>query len=542
MQRLHQVRRLLGDTSLPLEGVDKTGSRAVVLGRRLRVVKLGLNLLGQDLSELDTPLVKGVDVPDGALGEGQVLVVGDQGTESTGGDLLSKDGGGGAVTEECLVGNELVGGTLGADLLRGLADHEGLGLGEVVGGEHPEKNVSQLKSVWGITKSQDLLLVHVVLNGVVGLGGQDEVGGDELGTLVEKLEEGVLGVCCGLTEHDGAGGVLDVVTAAGDGLTVGLHGELLKVGRETVEVLVERSDKVSLSTEEVRVPDAQKTTENGNVLLERSLAEVLVHGVTTSKELVEVVVANVEGDGKTNGGPDRVTATDPVSETEHVLLVNTELGDLDLVGGEGDEVLGNGRLILCRLEEPLLGSVGVGGSLGSGEGLGCDEEEGCLGVRVLEGLRHVGAVNVGDKVELEVVSVRLECLGDHDGTAVRRIGTRENDINKSDKQNSQIGTTNTDVDNSVNLLARVTGPLATPDLLGELLHVLEDGVDLLNDALSVNLHLLVGSVAECGVVHGSVLGEVDLLTLEHVISELLNLGLACELGEELKCFIGDEVL
>lgn len=131
------VRRLLGDTSLPLEGVNKTGSRAVVLRRRLRVVKLGLNLLGQDLAELNTPLVKGVDVPDGAFGEGHVLVVGNQCTESAGSDLLGKDGGGGAVAEESLVGDELVGGTLGTDLLGGLADHEGLSLSEVVGGEHP---------------------------------------------------------------------------------------------------------------------------------------------------------------------------------------------------------------------------------------------------------------------------------------------------------------------------------------------------------------------------------------------------------------------
>jgi hypothetical protein len=39
---------------------------------------------------------------------------------------------------------------------------------------------------------------------------------------------------------------------------------------------------VSLGTEEVGVPDAEKTTNSGDVLLERSVGEVVVHGVGTS--------------------------------------------------------------------------------------------------------------------------------------------------------------------------------------------------------------------------------------------------------------------
>jgi len=57
----------------------------------LRRLELRLDLLGQDLSELDTPLVKGVDVPDGAFGKGQVFVVCDQGAEGAWCDLLSED-------------------------------------------------------------------------------------------------------------------------------------------------------------------------------------------------------------------------------------------------------------------------------------------------------------------------------------------------------------------------------------------------------------------------------------------------------------------
>jgi hypothetical protein len=108
--------------------------------------------------------------------------------------------------------------------------------------------------------------------------------------------------------------------------------------------------------------------------------------------------------------------------------------------------------------------------------------------------------------------------------------------------NSQVRATNTDVDDGVYPLAGVTLPLAAADLLGELLDVVEDLVDALDDALAINLHLLVGGVAKGNVVDCAVLGEVDLLTSEHVIAELLNASLLGELNEQLHSLLCDEVL
>lgn len=323
-------------------------------------LQLLLNLLRKDLAQLDTPLVEGVDVPDGSLGEGHMLVVGDQRTESSGCDLLGEDGGRRAVTKEGLVRHQVLGRALSLDLLRGLADHQSLRLGKEVGCQHA--------------------LVLSVLNRVVRLGGHEEVRWNKLGTLVEQLEEAVLGVGGGLTEQDRAGGILDVFTSAGDGLSVALHRKLLEVCGETVQVLVERCNKVGLSTKEVTVPHAQKTTEDRDVLFQRSLAEVGVHGVSTGKELVEVIEADVESNGETNGAPYGVATTNPGLKPEHVLCVNSELGDLLCVGRESNEVLGDVRLILCLLEEPCLGRVGVSSGLGGGECLGGNQEE--RGLRV----------------------------------------------------------------------------------------------------------------------------------------------------------------
>jgi len=106
----------------------------------------------------------------------------------------------------------------------------------------------------------------------------------------------------------------------------------------------------------------------------------------------------------------------------------------------------------------------------------------------------------------------------------------------------QIGSTNTNIDDVLDGLAGVTLPLTTPDLLGEFLHVLEDLVDTLNNALSVDLHWPVLGIAESDVVNGALLGEVDLVAIEHVITKFLQLGLLSQFHEKLQCLIGDEVL
>src|SRR3954454_20062404 len=53
----------------------------------------GLDALGEDLAQLDAPLVEGVDVPDGALYEHLVLVQRDQLAQHGGGQLAGEDGG-----------------------------------------------------------------------------------------------------------------------------------------------------------------------------------------------------------------------------------------------------------------------------------------------------------------------------------------------------------------------------------------------------------------------------------------------------------------
>lgn len=121
---------------LLLKRTDQPTRTGIMFGTLARFVQLRLNLLCQTLAQLDAPLVEAVDIPDGALGEGHVLVVGDEGAEGAGGDFLREDGGRGSVAQESFVRDEVGGGAFGLYFVRGFADHEGFGLGEEVGGEH----------------------------------------------------------------------------------------------------------------------------------------------------------------------------------------------------------------------------------------------------------------------------------------------------------------------------------------------------------------------------------------------------------------------
>ena len=172
-----------------------------------------------------------------------------------------------------------------------------------------------------------------------------------------------------------------------------------------------------LGAVEVVVPDTEHGEEDGQVLLERRGAEVLVHTMRTLEELLEVIEADDKRDGETNRGPEGVAAADPVPERKHVLLGDAKLGDLGGVGGERDEVLRDVRLVLGGGEEPVASGDRVRDGLLGGEGLGGDDEERGLGVAELRGLGEVGAVDVGDEAQgLVPGTIVLEGFGDHDGT------------------------------------------------------------------------------------------------------------------------------
>src|SRR3954453_17737647 len=83
---------------------------------------------GQDLAQLDAPLIERVDAPDRALGEDAVLVECHQRSERPGGRTLGENEVGRPVPRERPVRYQSVGHALGPDLVAGLSEGQGLGL------------------------------------------------------------------------------------------------------------------------------------------------------------------------------------------------------------------------------------------------------------------------------------------------------------------------------------------------------------------------------------------------------------------------------
>ena len=118
---------------------------------------------------------------------------------------------------------------------------------------------------------------------------------------MDQLIEGVLAVGAGFTPEHFTGCVVDEGAVGAYGLAVGLHGQLLQVCGETVQVLVVGQNRVGFSTQEVHVPHVQQTHQNGYVLRQGSGAEVLIHCVETSEEVSE----DLRAENDSQGGADR---------------------------------------------------------------------------------------------------------------------------------------------------------------------------------------------------------------------------------------------
>lgn len=361
--------------------VDQAVSGGVVAGDRAGSGEFGEDDLGELFAEFDAPLIKGVDVPEDALDEDLVLVQSDQRTESARGQLVEHDRVGGLVAFEHLVRDERFErrpleaglGQFGDHFIAGLALHERFGLREEV-------------------REQDRVMFA---DGVLAFDGGEEIARDEFRPLVDELVERVLAVRAGFAPDDRAGAVIHAVALTVDALAVAFHVALLEVSGEAMHVLVVRQDGLAGRAMEIVVPDAEQRERDRQIAFEISRAEMFVHFVRSGEERLEVLVADRQGDGETDGRPQRVTAAHPVPEAEHVFRVDTEVRNFLRVGRESDEMLGHGSGVATGgFEQPFFRRDCIGESLLRGEGLRRDDEEGALGRDGLECLGDVCAVDV----------------------------------------------------------------------------------------------------------------------------------------------------
>ena len=205
-------------------------------------------------------------------------------------------------------------------------------------------------------------------SGVERLAECDEVAGDEPGSLMNQLVEGMLAVGSRLAPVNRAGIVVDVGPIDGHMFAVALHRQLLQIGRKPFQVLFVRQDGYGLRSKKIAVPHRQQSHQYRQVALKGGGAEVLVHLVEPIKHGMEVFRSDGQHRRETDGRVHGIASADPVPEAEHIGSVDAEL-DILGIGRDSDKCRATALIIAAQ---PLSGqsrAVGVGHRLQSRESL-----------------------------------------------------------------------------------------------------------------------------------------------------------------------------
>ena len=96
-----------------------------------------------------------------------------------------------------------------------------------------------------------------VIDLVLGTAKPDELNGNDLGPLMEKLEEGMLPIGARLPPDDRPGFVRNRAPQAVHRFAVTLHVALLQMGGKTVQNLTVRKDRQGGMAKHVMIPNTQ---------------------------------------------------------------------------------------------------------------------------------------------------------------------------------------------------------------------------------------------------------------------------------------------
>ena len=307
-------------------------------------------------------------------------------------------------------------------------------------------------------------------------------------------------------------------------LAVALHGELLEIGGEALEILLVGQHGHGLGAEEIVVPDGEQAHQHRQVALEGRGAEVLVHLMEAVQHGAEIVRPDGEHGREADGRIHGIAPADPIPEAEHVGRVDAELRHLLRVGGDGDEMLGGGGLLALEAgQQPVARGMRVGHGLERGEGLGGDDEQRLGGIEIVHRLGEVGAVDIGDEAEGHgPLAVVLQRFVGHDGAEIRSADA--------------------DIDDIADALAGMPRPGASAQPIGEGRHLVEDGMDIGHHVLAVVQDGRAARRAQRDVKHRALFRDVDLVAAEHGVDALAQARLLGQLKQQFQGFVGDPVL
>ena len=275
------------------------------------------------------------------------------------------------------------------------------------------------------------------------------------GALVDQLVEGVLAVGARLAPVHRAGAVVDPLAVQGDVLAVGLHGQLLQVGREPHQVLVVGQHRLGLRAEEVRRtrrsagPSAPAGSARSGAV--RKCSSMACEPASSWSKLsgpIAIMVDRPIADSIEYRPPTQFQKPNMFAVSMPNLLTASALVET------ATKCLATAASSPSAASDQSRAELRVGHRLQGGERLGRDDEQRLRRVEIVGLLGEVGAVHVGDEPEGQVpLAVVLERLVGH--------------------HRAEVAAADADVDDVADRLAGVPGPLPRADPVGERAHPAE---------------------------------------------------------------------
>src|SRR5690554_210447 len=357
---------------------------------------------------------------------------------------------------------------------------------------------------------------------VVGLQGDHKVCRDQPGALVNQLVIGVLAVGAYAAPQDRTGCKINRGAVLGYPLAVTFHVQLLQVFRQVLQVFVVGQHRVAAGTPEIVVPHAEHGHHYRQVALGRGCAEVAVHGVGAGQQGPELRHAQGQRDGQADGRPERVAPANPVPHGEDVLGSDAEAGGGFYVGGDRQEVAGDGGVSGAVVQEPLASNQAVVERFLGAERFGLHQEQCSFRGQCLQGFSDIGAVDIGHKVTVKIaLPVRFQGFDHQFGAQKGAADANAHYIGKA--------------------LTGVTAVLASLHRLNQPLHARQCAVHLWHDVAAVYFYCGVCRLAQGGVQGRAVLGDVHNTAAEQGFGAVLQAAAEGQVGQCLQGIVCEPV-
>ena len=346
----------------------------------------GFGAFRECLTELHPPLVVGVDVIEHGEHAGLVFIKRDQRAEALRGQRVENQGGARAVAG---AGARVAfGGGKGLQVAFVAPAHQGFGLGEAVAVEDTRRGFfASRRRFHG-----------------------DEIKWNTPLSLVQELEEGVLGFAAGSAPDNQAARFFERFAVSVGAFAEAFHVELLKVLREGGEAVRVQDHRAVVDRKVMVVPAIEEGELHRQIVHQLCSLKVIVHRVRARKQGGVAVVAVLQDERKGNRRPQREATADPVPEGEHALFVDSEGSRFVAVRRQGDHLSIRG--LAAARAQPVAQKAGVGERFFGGEAFRGDDQQGGLRIERALDCGDLEGIGGGEKVDFRAVGEVFESFAE----------------------------------------------------------------------------------------------------------------------------------